>query len=592
MNFLPRFPTVRLLTLAAGIAILFGILAAAAQAVTYPSDSEKPELVSLLSGMNQLWQSEGTNNLHGSVKNAEVLDHNDEIAVWINNHATSAQQFKALQDANYTTYQVGSEGLGSELGEIYLHGLQSDELPLTNELLGNIINYLNTEEAKTHYSYPRPYLRSDTATEDTSCSTSSYNASSLRSIREGKSYADAHGNLEIERVGDELDETGKYVTAGTAIGAGYSSFCGSGSFPSGHTTGAYLGDLTLATLVPQLAPSMLARASEQANNRIVLGVHYPLDIIAGRMDGEVGVATRWSDTQYRQEVLQPAREELVSYLEEECGGTLAECIARQTPYEDDPYDGAEIPDGGSQTVTDEASAVSVYTERLTYGFPKPGTTGLAPSVPADAANLLITTFPTLTTAQRTEVLAQTEIESGYPLDQSEGEGSWQRLNLAAAMSAKVELEEDGSIRVASVGGTAEVVPVEEETTGGESVAEESATGSSSSTSDTQQTSSAGTSTGKTKTKTRTSLRISDAKGGKHPKVTIRVGASGATVAGTVRIYVGSKALKTVALRHGTVTFTLTGLSRGIHKVKAVYLGNGSFTSSTSASVRVKITGSR
>ena len=166
---------------------------------------------------------------------------------------------------------------------------------------------------------------------------------------------------------------------------------------------------------------------------------------------------RWSDAQYRHDVLLPAREELVKYLEKECGGTLAECIARQTPYEDNPYGGAAIPGGSAQIVNSEQSALSVYTERLTYTFPKSGTAGLPPSVPAKAANLLITAYPTLTPAQRTEVLAQTEIESGYPLDISSGEGSWQRLNLAAAMSAKVELAANGTVQVVSSGGAAEVV---------------------------------------------------------------------------------------------------------------------------------------
>lgn len=96
--------------------LLIGVIAPAAEANnSYPSDSDKPNLTTLLEGMNQLWESTGSNNLHGTVKNAAVLAHNDELAVWINNHATHAQQLKALQDANYTTYQVASDGLGKRL---------------------------------------------------------------------------------------------------------------------------------------------------------------------------------------------------------------------------------------------------------------------------------------------------------------------------------------------------------------------------------------------------------------------------------------------------------------------------------------------
>jgi hypothetical protein len=96
---------------------------------------------------------------------------------------------------------------------------------------------------------------------------------------------------------------------------------------------------------------------------------------------------------------------------------------------------------------------------MTYGFAQTGARGLPASVPTGASNLLLTTFPTLTDAQRTSVLAQTEIASGYPLDQSgTANGSWQRIDLAAAMSATV-LVTNGSAHVIATGGTARVIPV-------------------------------------------------------------------------------------------------------------------------------------
>ncbi len=104
-------------------------------------------------------------------------------------------------------------------------------------------------------------------------------------------------------------------------------------------------------------------------------------------------------------------------------------------------------------MTDEGSALSVYTERMTYGLTPVGPTGLASSVPAGASNLLLTAFPSLTDAQRTSVLAQTEIGSGYPLDGTQAaDGSWQRLNLAAALSATVRLDPGGAVTVLKTGG--------------------------------------------------------------------------------------------------------------------------------------------
>ncbi len=180
--------------------------------------------------------------------------------------------------------------------------------------------------------------------------------------------------------------------------------------------------------------------------------------MGGRIDGEAALAARWSDTQYRTEVLEPARAELTKYLEAECGDTLANCIAAEQPYTDDPYGGQAMPGGTAQVVTDRASAAQVYRERMTYGFAQTGTAGLAPSVPTGASNLLLSTFPTLTDAQREQVLAQTEIASGYPLDQSgTANGSWERLDLAAATSATVAVGADGTAKVVSTGGQARVV---------------------------------------------------------------------------------------------------------------------------------------
>ncbi|MCI1749310.1 MAG: hypothetical protein LKI24_15390 [Acidipropionibacterium sp.] len=190
----------------------------------------------------------------------------------------------------------------------------------------------------------------------------------------------------------------------------------------------------------------------------MLGVHYPLDIEGGRIAGQAALATRWSDAEFRTKALIPARTELVNYLQAECGDVLAKCIAKDTAYRDNPYGGKAIPGGTSQIVTDRSSAVKVYTERLDYGFAPTRTTGLAPSVPKDADNLLLTAFPDLTDAQRTQILAQTQSASGNILDLSgTSGGSWQRLNLAAATSATVRLNADGSVTVLSVGGPAKVI---------------------------------------------------------------------------------------------------------------------------------------
>ena len=66
--------------------------------------------------------------------------------VAINQRATPAQRFRALQDAEYNSAADGplydqsytvSDGLGSVLGPIYVQGRRSGALPLTTALINS-----------------------------------------------------------------------------------------------------------------------------------------------------------------------------------------------------------------------------------------------------------------------------------------------------------------------------------------------------------------------------------------------------------------------------------------------------------------------
>ena len=95
--------------------------------------------------------------------------------------------------------------------------------------------------------------------------------------------------------------------------------------------------------------------------------------------------------------------------------------------------------------------VDLYTSRLTYGFSPVGKPGQPLKAPSDAAALLITAFPDLDTEQRTQILQQTATDSGSPLDlTADGGASWERINLAAAMAARVVVNRDGSVTVTNV----------------------------------------------------------------------------------------------------------------------------------------------
>lgn len=62
------------------------------------------------------------------------------------------------------------------------------------------------------------------------------------------------------------------------------------SFPSGHTTAAFLFATATAVLLPALAVPLFVWAALVGLSRIALGVHYPTDILAG---AALGSALGW-----------------------------------------------------------------------------------------------------------------------------------------------------------------------------------------------------------------------------------------------------------------------------------------------------------
>jgi acid phosphatase (class A) len=59
------------------------------------------------------------------------------------------------------------------------------------------------------------------------------------------------------------------------------------SYPSGHTTFAYVMAILLANMVPEKAVSIFDRAAQYGYNRVVVGAHFPTDVESGRIAGTV-----------------------------------------------------------------------------------------------------------------------------------------------------------------------------------------------------------------------------------------------------------------------------------------------------------------
>ena len=314
----------------------------------------------------------------------EVLDENLAMTLRINHNATEAEAEGAIIDEYGDMSYTMGDALGEHLGELYQDAVDEGRLPETTALIhkdGGRAQSESTNPSKEYFDYPRPY----------------------KVAQDKVVYRDKKG-------GDAYDST-------------------SGSYPSGHTNQAYWQGTLLATLLPELADEILARTSESGNYRVVMAMHYPLDVIGGRMMGQAAIAKRWADPEFR-ELLEDASDELHAVLEADCGEPLEECIEDDTPY------------------MDHADAADVYRERLTYGFDQIGQSGVPMDVPDVAAALLISSHPDLSKAQRIRVLELTAIDSGYPLDLSvHSTASWQRIDLSAAMKADVTVDEDGKVHI-------------------------------------------------------------------------------------------------------------------------------------------------
>lgn len=320
----------------------------------------------------------------------DVMKQNLETTVRINNAAANNPTLIKRAQKDAAADQAGilnavSDSLGAELGGHFRAALRENRLPKTTYLLGN--GYLaraggiasSTFVEKEYFGYERPFVVAP---------------------KRIKKYQSGPRNF-----------YGK-----------------SKAFPSGHTNQATWVTTLLAMQLPELAPQILARGSEAGYNRMVMGVHYPLDVIGGRMTGTAAAADRWNDPKMQSAVKQAAAE-LRAELEWRAGRPLSQVIAKDKAYRS----------------TDQA--VREYTDRMTMGFKQVARKDAPMIVPQAAPGLLKAKFPKLTYAQRASILRQTAIPSGYPLDDQSRSGSWHRLNLAAAMNAQVKVNPNGTVTV-------------------------------------------------------------------------------------------------------------------------------------------------
>jgi acid phosphatase (class A) len=72
------------------------------------------------------------------------------------------------------------------------------------------------------------------------------------------------------------------------------------SYPSGHSAWGWLSGNIIARIFPKQSDIIFARAIDYGQSRVVCGVHYPTDIIAGRIVGDVILQKLENDAKFRQ----------------------------------------------------------------------------------------------------------------------------------------------------------------------------------------------------------------------------------------------------------------------------------------------------
>ena len=385
-----------------------------------------PDWVALLADYEKdYWKAPTSAKDGGKVLDKAVMRRDEDLAVAINHKGAEGadaegltpQRKRALVDSDLLPRETMPDALGPVLGRYMSEGINGHKLGRVVDLFR--FNVASTYLSKRAAMHPRPYL-------DRSVST--YNGVN--------DLAGLPATLDIK----ESPSWGDHIP-------GYSNLQKNSSYPSGHTTMAYSWGVALAGMIPELAPQIMARTSEAGNNRIVLGVHYPLDIMGGRIGGSAQNGQYWHN-EFGASVA-PAARQLRGYLTQRCkadghGATLKACITNLKATDEGGYTNGFLDPVADEPITDQASAVRVYVKRMTYGFARDKAEQGRPfTAPRGAADVLRLAYPQLHADQRNAILAKTALDSGYPLWKSSD--GWQRIDWAKALCARVTLDASGDV---------------------------------------------------------------------------------------------------------------------------------------------------
>jgi hypothetical protein len=365
------------------------------------------------------------------------------------------QQQQALRDAFITKGNLAelADGLGTTLGAAYearAHYISHDRFTSLSPGLRNLIAYAlgvtHADADAGKYFFANGTTNGKDAASD--AATGILKDMNAKPDIFGRAYghpagspgADHYGNSRpFQTIAGLLTITGRDYFGTAADNIVYNQgpimdLVNSPSFPSGHTTYAFTGALLLAMLVPERYQALMTRAAEYGNDRIILGAHYAMDVIAGRTlatydmahllandPAYTGLTIKGSSTvKDFQAAVSAARGDATTILEASCGDTIPICAAADH--------------GRFSNLADDGA---FYASTLTYGLPvvfhknASGEENVARMAP-EAGYLLTVAFPTVSLAQADQILTETEAPGGGFLDNGTPFGVYSRLDLFRA----------------------------------------------------------------------------------------------------------------------------------------------------------------
>ena len=375
--------------------------------------------------------------------------------------AFADQQQQALRDALITgvAYEL-ADGLGNKLGVAYQTTIIADcktsiftsKLPAVARLIGfaNATSHADSDASKYFFANGTRDGTEPVSGEakliltDVNGTTNVFGRAYGPPVGSGK--ANPFGNSRPFQTEPHFTEyAGKdFCGSETTNTDNLKHLAANPAYPSGHTVYGYMESVLLALLVPERYQQMVTRAAEYGNDRIVLGSHYAMDVLAGRTlalydlaqllankPGYVGVKREDVEIGDFPKALADARAELAAALEKACGGKITDCAEQDESRFADP-----------------AKNSAFYEATQTYGLPvvfaknAQGTEDVAKLAP-EAGYLLTAAFPSLTLAQADAILTVTEGPGGGFLDNGSAFGVYSRLDLDKAAEQAAALSTMG-----------------------------------------------------------------------------------------------------------------------------------------------------